>query len=462
VKRVRFGGRTIKDGEAAAIWDVRGRHRQVVGPSREWMYSSTIRFLTRHKAESNQYIVVRHRNGVVEHTRGPASIYENPALHDNVKVHDGIELASNSECIIVYSDNAPADAAEAGGKLAAEAGKQADVEQVTKRCIKGPTLFMPAVGERVHEFKWSGTKETTLEANANVFNVLHTGSNRLWKLQLPVTTNDSMEFTVTLVFNYHMASLDKCTLSMDPIQKMYAGLRADSQSFGNSVPSEHLRAGQQDAVISRLASLQTFPFLCAAAEASGFCIDSVQVLGLKYSSKLQRQSDSEQQLAATLRAELAEKTQRRELHELELEDRRKRIEQEAELERRQVEVTANLEAESHALRMAAVERRLALQRFETEETMAVARKKDEAVLGFLRSLKGEGVDMTQFLCSSTGMGLCSSAGVGSEMGVAILHAAASQSSSKGVGGVGARGKKGGAQEQGAAGVDVASYDAPLV
>jgi len=383
------------------------------------MYSSTIRFLTRHKAESHQYIAIRHRSGVVEHTRGPASIYENPALHDSVAVHDGIQLASNSECIIVYCDSAPAaEPAAAGGKIdGITLGEITASEQAPKRCIKGPTLFMPAVGERVHEFEWSGTKDTTIAAKQNVFKVLHTDSNRLWKLQLPVTTNDSMEFTVTLVFTYHMASLDKCTLSMDPIQKMYSGLMADSQAFGNSVPSEQLRAGQQEAVISRLASLRTFPFLCAAAEACGFCIDSVQVLGLKYSAKLQKQSDSEQQLAATLRAELAEKTQRRELHELELEDRRKRIEQEAELEQRQVEVTARLEEESHAMKMAAVERRLALQRFEAEDTLAIAQKKDEAVLSFLRSLKSEGVDMTQFLCSETGMRVCSSTSAVRLMGV---------------------------------------------
>jgi len=91
-----------EDGEAAAIWNVNGVHKQIIGPKRKWMYNSTIRFLTRHKAESHQYIRVAHRNGNVQYIYGPSELYMNPALHDSVEVYDGIKLKSNSECIIVY------------------------------------------------------------------------------------------------------------------------------------------------------------------------------------------------------------------------------------------------------------------------------------------------------------------------------------------------------------------------
>eukprot|EP00286_Rhodomonas_abbreviata_P002248 CAMPEP_0181347912 /NCGR_PEP_ID=MMETSP1101-20121128/34127_1 /TAXON_ID=46948 /ORGANISM="Rhodomonas abbreviata, Strain Caron Lab Isolate" /LENGTH=505 /DNA_ID=CAMNT_0023460149 /DNA_START=134 /DNA_END=1652 /DNA_ORIENTATION=- len=396
VRRVLLGGRTIKDGEAAAIWDVNGNHRQVVGPSREWMYRSTIRFLTRHKAEANQYIIVRHRNGCVEHLYGPASIYENPALHDKVSVHDGIQLGSNRECIIVHRDEADAGSGVGGVTNGAENGTSttrgvARDEVAPIRTIHGPRLFMPAVGERLHQFEWSGVDGTTLTPKQHVFNVLCFDINRTWKPQLHITTRDSIDFTASLVFNYHMTHVHKCRMSKDPIQKMHTALMADAQEFGNTFQSEELRNAQGE-VTSRLASLSTFPSLCAAAEAAGFSIDSAQVVGIKYCSELQKQSDHEQQLAAKLRTELAEKTQRRKLHDLELEDRRRRIDQEAELERKQVEVTAKLQEESHSINVAAVKRRLELQRFEADAKHALALEKDGAVLKFLKALKSEGLD----------------------------------------------------------------------
>ena len=105
IRHVVFGGRTIKDGEAAAIWDAKGVHRQIVGPRRVWLINSTIRFLTRHKAQSNQFIGVSYRDGRVEHIEGTAVLYQNPAYHDNVWVEDGHRLTSSSECIVVFVSN---------------------------------------------------------------------------------------------------------------------------------------------------------------------------------------------------------------------------------------------------------------------------------------------------------------------------------------------------------------------
>eukprot|EP00961_Rhodomonas_salina_P204795 2764211-Rhodomonas_salina.1 len=146
-----MGARTIKDGEAAAIWDIKGRHRQVIGPSRQWTWLSTIRFLTRHKAESHQFILVRHRNGKVEHIQGPAELHEDAALYDEGKVQGGIELCSDTECIIVYRQKS----APCRGQNI-PVGEIALAEEAVKRVVKGPTLSMLAVGETVHGFKWSG------------------------------------------------------------------------------------------------------------------------------------------------------------------------------------------------------------------------------------------------------------------------------------------------------------------
>ena len=74
-KFVYFGGRTVKDGEAIAIWNREGKHKQIIGPRRVQLFCSTIRFLSFHKAESHQYLCISRRNGRVDHIKGPATIY---------------------------------------------------------------------------------------------------------------------------------------------------------------------------------------------------------------------------------------------------------------------------------------------------------------------------------------------------------------------------------------------------
>eukprot|EP01083_Nonionella_stella_P019086 53054_1 len=117
IKFVHIGGRTIKDGEAAAIWDRNGKHREIIGPRRVQLFQSTIRFLTRFKAESHQYLVVKHRSGKREHISGPAMLYQNPAFHDEVSVEDGILLKSLDEYIVVNDFNKDDDGSRATSAL---------------------------------------------------------------------------------------------------------------------------------------------------------------------------------------------------------------------------------------------------------------------------------------------------------------------------------------------------------
>jgi hypothetical protein len=97
---VRFGGRTIKDGEAADIWDRNGVHKEIIGPKRVLLFYSTIRFLTRFKAEASQYLQIKHRDGDFDHVCGPVAIYLNPSRHDGITVKDGIRLKPDEVLVI--------------------------------------------------------------------------------------------------------------------------------------------------------------------------------------------------------------------------------------------------------------------------------------------------------------------------------------------------------------------------
>jgi hypothetical protein len=75
-KTVKIGKRRVKDGECCAIWDSMGRVRNVVGPQREWIWWSDVRFLDRFVANQAEYLVVEFRDGRKEHVRGPASLFQ--------------------------------------------------------------------------------------------------------------------------------------------------------------------------------------------------------------------------------------------------------------------------------------------------------------------------------------------------------------------------------------------------
>merc|ERR1719267_150801 len=80
-KVVKIGKRRVKDGECCAVWNSQGQVRNVVGPKREWIWMSDVRFLDRFVANQDQYLVVCFRDGRKEHIRGPASFFLDPVLH---------------------------------------------------------------------------------------------------------------------------------------------------------------------------------------------------------------------------------------------------------------------------------------------------------------------------------------------------------------------------------------------
>ena len=49
---VRCGKRTVKEGECAAIWDMSGKRKIILGPQRVRLWFSHVRFLDRHVAEA--------------------------------------------------------------------------------------------------------------------------------------------------------------------------------------------------------------------------------------------------------------------------------------------------------------------------------------------------------------------------------------------------------------------------
>lgn len=126
--------RTVRQGRRVAVWDVQGNMRLVDGPRRLVLWRHTVEDLRQFAAEADQYLVVRFRDGHAEHVRGPAAVWFDPILHESIKVEQASSINAH-EPVVVYR----------------RAG-----EQVSRRVVHGPALFVPTEDEWLHEFRWHG------------------------------------------------------------------------------------------------------------------------------------------------------------------------------------------------------------------------------------------------------------------------------------------------------------------
>ena len=93
-RRVFFGKRTVKEGEGAVIWNRWGTPRVVDHGKLCYMWFSTIRFMDRFVADRSEYLIVKYRDGRIEHIRGPVAMFENHIEHLSIQVKEAIEAGA--------------------------------------------------------------------------------------------------------------------------------------------------------------------------------------------------------------------------------------------------------------------------------------------------------------------------------------------------------------------------------
>ena len=413
IRHVFVGGRTIKDGEAAAIWNYKGVHTQIIGPRRIWMYSSTIRFLTRHKANSHQYLVVSHRDGRIEYLRGPTNLYENPALHDSVTVQDAIQLDSERDCIFVTL-NHDQNSQKIKDSFHSQSNEnkyftkeistitKTSQNQAAKRVVKGPLVYFPEVGEKIHDFSWSTIQNQEIIENSYKFQILNLCPNRTFSINAPFRTSDLFTFGAKLDFTCQINSLENCVLCDDPIGKMYHAIITDMYPFGSEITKDELLGKEYTDKLSRL---DTYPSLLKVANQCGFGIDDVKLIELTFDEGLKAMIKSEHNLTKNLNKKLADEKQKLTLHDLELENRRSSIEKENELKKMQLSLDEELRKKSDSIEQASLNRVLELTKQKVEIEKTIANGYTNSVLSFLSELQEKNVDLTKFMCTPAGASL---------------------------------------------------------
>mmetsp|Transcript_129892 Transcript_129892/g.376087 ORF Transcript_129892/g.376087 Transcript_129892/m.376087 type:complete len:403 (-) Transcript_129892:239-1447(-) len=375
VRRVKIGKRTVKEGEAVAVWDQYGRHKEIVGPARVRLWWSTIRFLDRHLASAEQYLRVQNRDGTVEHRRGPMALFENPVKHTAVSIENAIQLPDSSSFIVVLRRE----------------GTKATPEQSV---IQGPLLFFPEPKDSVKPFAWAGHKQpgaaagsagsTSVGASdgaAPVSGILSAGgcvlsTRATGSLKLSIEARDSADFsaTVVVILYLRITSVKDALEVSDPLRESMSLLRSAVLGALANVRFADRGKSLHHIVREALSASALEESLAAALRQRAACefvrLDTAAVEPSEVLAKLLRRED-----------ELADAKVADELAKMSLAASMARQGQEHELASVQQRNLLKLEAEKHSAHRSQEE------------------YEDRRRLENLKQLRSLGVDLTKYLCT---------------------------------------------------------------
>jgi len=442
-KYATVGKRRVKDGECCSIWDRRGRVRNVTGPKLVRIFMSDVRFLDRFVADQNSYLEIVYRTGAKEHVRGPAAMFLDPVQHEAINVRDALSLNA-FEAVVVYremepvnqqdhvalaadshscedeSKNAvaeglPAASTNAAKELALEpsvagyAGDAApqplgrainlpqaialpcDGKRVQRRIVRGPTLFIPAANEWVHQFSWHGSNnrmddERTMIKDALKLTKIRTLPDQLYYNVRQCRTSDDAQLCVKLMVFFTMQDMEKMLDSThDPIGDFVNAVSADVIRFAAERTFEQFisRSGE-------LNELRAFPVLVERARVVGYRIDKVVFRGYKASEQLQAMHDTAIKMRTKLQLESKTAEQEQSIEDLKLNRTLERSAKEREMETAQ---------RTHALQVADLEHEQQLRQQQQAARMKLDEitQRDKQKLRFLSELAQNGVDLTKYL-----------------------------------------------------------------
>jgi len=428
-KHVTLGKRRVKDGECVSIWNHRGEVRSIVGPKLVQIFFSDVRFLDRFVANQNQYIVVCFRDGRKEHVRGPTALFLDPVVHKAIEVKEAISLNA-SEVLVVYREtderrdsgilttatSAGADESKEQdeGSAAITAKKFTAISGVSRRIIRGPTLFTPQANEWIHEFSWHGSNNRMDDARTMIKDALkltkiRTLPDQLYYNVVGCRTSDDAQLCVKLMVFFQIQSVETMLdQTHDPIGDLVNAVSADVIRFAGDMTFEAFvkRSGE-------LNEMAAFPMLVERASMIGYKIDKVVFRGYKASEQLQAMHDSAIKTRTKLNLEARTAEQQQIIEDLKLQARLLRADKERAMEVSNEAHLRDLKALSHA-------ETLRMKEAEAAAEQAQRASEDAQRVRYLRELKEQGVDLTAYLCAKERKGekiISIEQGGGGEVGV---------------------------------------------
>ncbi len=370
---------TIRRGERVAVWGPEGELQLVDGPRRLLIWRRRVEPLVRHTAGPTEYLAVKYTDGHEENVRGPAAVWFHPVLHDSLRTHPGVQVSGN-EAVVVY--------------------RQED-GRVTRRVERGPTLFVPAAGEWLHEFSWHGAVQGSpnrrKSPHALKFTKLWVIPDQMYHDVDDVRTNDDALLTLQLMIFFELVDIETMLdQTHDPIADIVNAVSADVIDFAAAHSFEDFKDHTD-----RLNDLATYDHLCQRAARIGYRINKVVYRGYRATESLQTMHN--QAIEARTQLRLAAETERQTeaLADMKLERQRARTIVKHDMERQDAEHRAGLEDSAHEAQLARdqseFEARLTHRRQRWQEELAHGESLDRQRVALLSAIGGLQVDLTRYL-----------------------------------------------------------------
>ncbi len=372
---------TVEEGQRVLATHTSGRVEVVVGPRRVWKWGKRFERMRHFVAHPGDFLVVRFRDGRQEHVAGPAEIWFDPRVHEQITRQEALQLAAK-EAVVVYSkaiENAP----------------------ITRRLVYGPTLFVPAPGEWLHTFSWhgadGGSQGQRKVANGLVFQKLWLMPDQMYHDVTDVRTADDAVLTIKLMMFFELLDIDRMLeATHDPIGDFVNAATSDVVDFLGHHTFEEFKKDT-----GKLNELETYKQLTARAAQNGYRVNKVVYRGYGAPDRLQAMHDQAIEARTKLQLERATEEQSQSLEDYKLNAQmnraaRRRTEQAVEVDTEIDMARKRQEAErlqKEAERTASREQR----RRDAESAQEARRQADEHQRAHLAQLKDMGVDLTALL-----------------------------------------------------------------
>lgn len=398
-----YGHKTIEETEQALIVNKHGRSKLITGPARVFLWGEQFTLLKRYIADQTHYLIIKFKNGNVEHSQGPATRFFNPIEHESISVQPVISLDAN-ECLVVY--------------------RQIEENKVIRRIVTGPQLFVPAPNEWLHEFIWHGSApgdKAHKIPGATRFTKLRTVPDQFYFNVRDVRTADDALITVKLMLFFELSNIETMlNTTHDPVADFINSSTADIIAFAAKLSYEQFLE-QTD----KLNQSGTYSQLFSRAERIGYTMTKVVYRGYHASDQLQTMHNNAIQARTKLRLDSETEQQSQELADMKIKRELERNRAKQQIAREETEHQATLDKskqltslemskKSHEQKLTQIneekESELRLQaslasveidkaRKLKELELEVAKKADEQKLRYLSQLREMGVDLTSYLVS---------------------------------------------------------------
>ncbi|XP_067948404.1 uncharacterized protein [Watersipora subatra] len=378
----KYGYAIVNSGEKAIVYNLEGQARLVDGPQRIFLWREKIEMLKRFTASQSEYLIVKFRDGRVEHFNGPCSMFRVPTLHDTIRVRKAITLDAH-EAIVVYRHNG--DASE---------------RTVERHLIYGPKMVVPKSNEWLHTFCWHGVdpeNKTRYIAASNKFTKLRLVPDQFYYNVDEIRTSDNGLVRVKLMIFHEIHDVNAMiSATDDPIGDIISCICADVTSFTASRTYADFVESSAE-----LNDLGNYPHLTTMCKASGIRVTKVVFRGYFAAPTIQSCHDEAIDKRTGLQLKFEKEQQSQEMQDRELSSERERIARAHQLEIDQLKQKQKLEStqEKHRLALEARKETDDLERKNADRAaqLAHAKAKMDHTIAHYEQLRSLGVDLTQYI-----------------------------------------------------------------